>query len=89
MFGKVVFRFFELEEGDFVGRFGDWVVLESVLFLYHLDFRFDVFFAIGVIANYVLISSIRKGKALSLLFNLSVQLPRWIDLLLHAGLLFP
>jgi hypothetical protein len=38
LFGKVVFRFFGLEEGDFVGRFGDWVVLDSVLFLYHLDF---------------------------------------------------
>jgi hypothetical protein len=88
MFGEMVFRLFGLEKRDFVGRFGDWVILDRILFLYHLDFCFDVVFAVGIIAgDDGLIASI--FKALSLFFSLPVQVSRVINLILHALFLFP
>lgn len=89
MFGEIVFRFFGLEKRDFVGRFGDWVILDCILFLflYHFDFCFDVVFAVGIIADDGLIDSI--CKALSLFFSLPAQVSRMISLFLHAMFLFP
>jgi hypothetical protein len=62
--------------------------LDRILFLYHLDFCFDVVFAVGIIAgDDGLIDSI--CKALSLFFSLPAQVYRVIGLILNAMFLFP
>ncbi len=87
MFGEMVFRLFWLEKRDLAGRFHDWVILDRILFLYHFDFCFDVVFAVGIIADDRLVSSI--CQALSLFFSLPVRVSWVISLILHARFLFP